>query len=87
MKKILAWPAPLLQKWLLSLLLCLPFLLNNFLILFAQYTPINISPFDYLIAFNDAPHKRPFMLLVFFGVMLLAAALLTPVCLKKLRRS
>ena len=26
MKKILAWPAPLLQKWLLSLLLCLPFL-------------------------------------------------------------
>ena len=53
-------------------LLCLPFLLNNFLILFAQYTPINISPFDYLIAFNDAPHKRPFMLLVFFGVMLLA---------------
>ena len=25
-KKILAWPAPLLQKWLLSLLLCLPFL-------------------------------------------------------------
>ena len=24
MKKILAWPAPLLQKWLLSLLLCLP---------------------------------------------------------------
>ena len=66
-------------------LLCLPFLLNNFLILFAQYTPINISPFDYLIAFNDAPHKRPFMLLVFFGVMLLAAALLTPVCLKKLR--
>ena len=27
MKKILAWPAPLLQKWLLSLLLCLPFLI------------------------------------------------------------
>ena len=26
MKKILAWPTPLLQKWLLSLLLCLPFL-------------------------------------------------------------
>lgn len=26
MKKLLAWPAPLLQKWLLSLLLCLPFL-------------------------------------------------------------
>lgn len=26
MKEILAWPAPLLQKWLLSLLLCLPFL-------------------------------------------------------------
>ena len=26
MKKILAWPAPLLQKWRLSLLLCLPFL-------------------------------------------------------------
>lgn len=26
MKKILAWPVPLLQKWLLSLLLCLPFL-------------------------------------------------------------
>ena len=26
MKKILAWPASLLQKWLLSLLLCLPFL-------------------------------------------------------------
>ena len=26
MKKILAWPAPLLQKWLLSMLLCLPFL-------------------------------------------------------------
>ena len=26
MRKILAWPAPLLQKWLLSLLLCLPFL-------------------------------------------------------------
>ena len=26
MKKILTWPAPLLQKWLLSLLLCLPFL-------------------------------------------------------------
>ena len=26
MKKILAWPAPLLQKWLLSLLLCLAFL-------------------------------------------------------------
>ena len=26
MKKILAWPAPLLQKWLLSLLLCLPLL-------------------------------------------------------------
>ena len=26
MKKILAWPAPLLQKWLMSLLLCLPFL-------------------------------------------------------------
>ena len=26
MKKILAWPAPLLQKWLVSLLLCLPFL-------------------------------------------------------------
>ena len=26
MKKILAWPAPLLQKWLLSLLLYLPFL-------------------------------------------------------------
>ena len=26
MKKIRAWPAPLLQKWLLSLLLCLPFL-------------------------------------------------------------
>ena len=26
MKKIIAWPAPLLQKWLLSLLLCLPFL-------------------------------------------------------------
>ncbi len=26
MKKILMWPAPLLQKWLLSLLLCLPFL-------------------------------------------------------------
>ena len=26
MKKILAWPAPLLQKWPLSLLLCLPFL-------------------------------------------------------------
>ena len=26
MKKILAWPAPLLQKWLLSLLGCLPFL-------------------------------------------------------------
>ena len=26
MKKILAWPAPLLQKWMLSLLLCLPFL-------------------------------------------------------------
>lgn len=26
MKKILAWPAPLLQKWLLSLLLSLPFL-------------------------------------------------------------
>ena len=25
-KKILAWPTPLLQKWLLSLLLCLPFL-------------------------------------------------------------
>ena len=25
-KKTLAWPAPLLQKWLLSLLLCLPFL-------------------------------------------------------------
>ena len=27
MKKILAWPVPLLQKWLLSLLLCLPFLI------------------------------------------------------------
>ena len=27
MKKILAWPTPLLQKWLLSLLLCLPFLI------------------------------------------------------------
>ena len=26
MKKLLTWPAPLLQKWLLSLLLCLPFL-------------------------------------------------------------
>ena len=26
MKKLLVWPAPLLQKWLLSLLLCLPFL-------------------------------------------------------------
>ena len=26
MKKILAWPTPLLQKWLLSQLLCLPFL-------------------------------------------------------------
>ena len=26
MKKILTWPTPLLQKWLLSLLLCLPFL-------------------------------------------------------------
>ena len=26
MKKILAWPASLLQKWLLSLLLCLPVL-------------------------------------------------------------
>ena len=26
MKKLLAWPAPLLQKWLLSMLLCLPFL-------------------------------------------------------------
>ena len=26
MKKLFAWPAPLLQKWLLSLLLCLPFL-------------------------------------------------------------
>ena len=26
MKKILAWPTPLLQKWLVSLLLCLPFL-------------------------------------------------------------
>lgn len=26
MRKLLAWPAPLLQKWLLSLLLCLPFL-------------------------------------------------------------
>ena len=26
MKKILAWPTPLLQKWMLSLLLCLPFL-------------------------------------------------------------
>ena len=26
MKKLLAWPTPLLQKWLLSLLLCLPFL-------------------------------------------------------------
>ena len=26
MKKILAWPTPLLQKWLLSLLICLPFL-------------------------------------------------------------
>ena len=26
MKKLLAWPVPLLQKWLLSLLLCLPFL-------------------------------------------------------------
>ena len=26
MKKILTWPAPLLQKWMLSLLLCLPFL-------------------------------------------------------------
>lgn len=26
MKKILAWSTPLLQKWLLSLLLCLPFL-------------------------------------------------------------
>ena len=26
MKKIRAWPTPLLQKWLLSLLLCLPFL-------------------------------------------------------------
>ena len=26
MTKLLAWPAPLLQKWLLSLLLCLPFL-------------------------------------------------------------
>ena len=26
MKKLLAWPAPLLQKWLLALLLCLPFL-------------------------------------------------------------
>ena len=26
MKKRLAWPTPLLQKWLLSLLLCLPFL-------------------------------------------------------------
>ena len=26
MKKLLAWPAPLLQMWLLSLLLCLPFL-------------------------------------------------------------
>ena len=26
MKEILAWPTPLLQKWLLSLLLCLPFL-------------------------------------------------------------
>ena len=26
MKKLLTWPTPLLQKWLLSLLLCLPFL-------------------------------------------------------------
>ena len=26
MKKLLTWPAPLLQKWMLSLLLCLPFL-------------------------------------------------------------
>ena len=26
MKKVLVWPAPLFQKWLLSLLLCLPFL-------------------------------------------------------------
>ena len=26
MKKLFTWPAPLLQKWLLSLLLCLPFL-------------------------------------------------------------
>ena len=66
-------------------LLCLPFLLNNFLILFAQYTPVDISPFDYLFSFNNAPHKQPFMLAVFFGVLILAVVCLTPVCLKKLR--
>ncbi len=65
-------------------LLCLPFLINNFLILFSSDLPVNISPFDYLIAFNNAPHKRPFMLAVFFGALLLAAVLLTPLCLKKL---
>lgn len=65
-------------------LLCLPFLINNFLILFSSYLPVNISPFDYLIAFNNAPHKRPFMLAVFFGALLLAVVLLTPLCLKKL---
>lgn len=67
------------------LLLCMPFLLNNFLILFSQYFMINISPFDYLFSFNNAPHKQPFMLVVFFGVLILAVVCLTPVCLKKLR--
>ena len=35
MKKLLAWPAPLLQKWLLSLLLCLPFLAAAIIFAFA----------------------------------------------------
>ena len=42
MKKILAWPVPLLQKWLLSLLLCLPFLIAAIVSAFSGDQPFLI---------------------------------------------
>lgn len=65
--------------------ICIPFLINNFLILFSYILPINISPFDYFFAFNINDNKYYAVFFLYLIVPIIVIAILSPRCINKLR--